>query len=84
MVVGNLFQQFYNMADSIVVGQLLGVNALAAVGGLVASVLRHLHPRPLSQDGHGVHEPHVLHLHDEVDSSAALVAAKAIAHLLIR
>lgn len=32
MVVGNLFQQFYNMADSIVVGQLLGVNALAAVG----------------------------------------------------
>ncbi len=32
MVVGNLFQQFYNMADSIVVGQFLGVNALAAVG----------------------------------------------------
>ena len=32
MVVGNLFQQFYNMADSVVVGQFLGVNALAAVG----------------------------------------------------
>ncbi len=32
MVIGNLFQQFYNMADSIVVGQFLGVNALAAVG----------------------------------------------------
>lgn len=32
MIVGNLFQQFYNMADSIVVGQFLGVNALAAVG----------------------------------------------------
>ena len=32
MVIGNLFQQFYNMADSIVVGQFLGVDALAAVG----------------------------------------------------
>ena len=29
---GNLFQQFYNMADSIIVGQLVGESALAAVG----------------------------------------------------
>lgn len=28
---GNLFQQFYNMADSLIVGQFLGSNALAAV-----------------------------------------------------
>ena len=24
MIIGNLFQQFYNMADSIIVGQLVG------------------------------------------------------------
>lgn len=32
MIIGNLFQQFYNMADSIIVGNLVGENALAAVG----------------------------------------------------
>lgn len=29
---GNLFQQFYNMVDSMIVGQYIGKNALAAVG----------------------------------------------------
>jgi len=32
VLFGNLFQQFYNMTDSIVVGRFVGVNALAAVG----------------------------------------------------
>ena len=32
LLVGNLFQQFYNLADSILVGRILGVNAFAAVG----------------------------------------------------
>lgn len=32
MLIGNLFQQAYNMADSIIVGQFLGSSALAAVG----------------------------------------------------
>ena len=32
LLVGNLFQQFYNLADSIIVGRILGVNAFAAVG----------------------------------------------------
>lgn len=32
VLVGNLFQQFYNMADAIIVGQFLGEDALAAVG----------------------------------------------------
>lgn len=32
LLVGNLFQQFYNLADSMIVGRLLGVNAFAAVG----------------------------------------------------
>jgi len=32
MIIGNLFQQLYTMVDSIVVGQYVGENALAAVG----------------------------------------------------
>ena len=32
MLVGNLFQQAYNLVDSIVVGQFVGASALAAVG----------------------------------------------------
>lgn len=31
-LIGNLFQQFYNIADTVIVGQILGVRALAAVG----------------------------------------------------
>ena len=32
MIVGNLFQQFYTMADSMIVGRFVGEDALAAVG----------------------------------------------------
>ena len=32
LLIGNLFQQAYNLADSIIVGRLLGADALAAVG----------------------------------------------------
>lgn len=32
MCLGNIFQQFYNIADSIIAGQFIGVNALAAIG----------------------------------------------------
>ena len=32
MLVGNLFQQLYNIVDSIIVGQFVGADALAAVG----------------------------------------------------
>ena len=32
MFLGNIFQQFYNIADSIIAGQFLGVRALAAIG----------------------------------------------------
>lgn len=32
LLIGNLFQQFYNMADTIIVGRTLGVKELAAVG----------------------------------------------------
>ena len=32
MIIGNLFQQFYTMVDSVVVGRFVSENALAAVG----------------------------------------------------
>jgi len=32
MIIGNLFQQFYNMVDSVVVGRFVSESALAAVG----------------------------------------------------
>ncbi len=36
MMAGNLLQQFYNIADTLIVGQALGKNALAAVGSAYA------------------------------------------------
>ena len=38
LLVGNIFQQFYSMVDSIVVGRYVGANALAAVGTCNSSV----------------------------------------------
>lgn len=32
LLIGNIFQQFYNMADTIIVGRTISVEALAAVG----------------------------------------------------
>lgn len=34
LLIGNVFQQFYNIADVIIVGRTIGVNALAAVGAV--------------------------------------------------
>ena len=36
MITGNLLQQFYNIADTLIVGRYLGVQALAAVGAAYA------------------------------------------------
>lgn len=36
MIIGNIFQQFYNMTDSAVVGHFVGESALAAVGASYA------------------------------------------------
>lgn len=36
MILGNLFQQFYNLADSMIVGKFVGADALAAVGASTA------------------------------------------------
>jgi len=32
LIIGNIFQQFYSIADTFIVGRTIGVNALAAVG----------------------------------------------------
>lgn len=32
MLIGNVFQQFYNLIDSVIVGKLVGADALAAIG----------------------------------------------------
>ena len=34
LMLGSLFQQFYNLADTIIVGRFVGVEALAAVGSV--------------------------------------------------
>ena len=39
LMVGNLFQQFYNTVDSIVVGRFVGTNALAAVSSVMFVIL---------------------------------------------
>lgn len=32
LLLGNIFQQFYNLADSIIVGKFINADALAAIG----------------------------------------------------
>ena len=39
MVVGNIFQQLYNLVDSMIVGQYVGKQALAAVGGATSTLI---------------------------------------------
>lgn len=49
LMLGNLFQQFYSLADTIIVGRFVGVNALAAVGatGSVNYLIRYWHVQRL-------------------------------------
>ena len=37
--IGNLFQQFYSMADTVIVGKFVGTKALAAVGSPTLSCI---------------------------------------------
>ena len=38
LLVGMLFQQFYSLVDTMIVGKFLGVESLAAVGSTVPSI----------------------------------------------
>ena len=40
VLIGNIFQQLYNISDILIVGRLLGVEALAAVGAAFRSQRR--------------------------------------------
>ena len=37
IAIGTLFQQFYSTVDAVIVGQFVGADALAAVGGKVCT-----------------------------------------------
>ena len=39
LIFANLFQQLYNTADAVIVGQFVGTQALAAVGGATGSLI---------------------------------------------
>ena len=39
LMLGSLFQQFYNLADTIIVGRFVGVEALAAVGSVGGGIM---------------------------------------------
>lgn len=39
MIIGNIFQQLYNVADSIIVGKFIGSDALAAVGSAFSTMV---------------------------------------------
>ena len=61
LLVGNIFQQFYNMADTIIVDRFVGANALAAVGstgtvmfliiGFAQGITCLLYTSPSARDG---------------------------------
>ena len=59
MIAGNLLQQFYNIADTLIVGKFLGRDALAAVGSAYTGTAAGRHCsgiRPdFSADGNFVH-----------------------------
>ena len=57
---------------------------LLAIPGLVLLVLRDFQPRPLGQRPHGVAVAQPLNFHLEIDDTAALVAAEAVEHALVR
>ena len=41
LMLGSLFQQFYNLADTIIVGRFVGVEALAAVGSVGGGIMEY-------------------------------------------
>ena len=40
IAIGTLFQQFYSTVDAVIVGQFVGADALAAVGGSAAVIVQ--------------------------------------------
>ena len=57
---------------------------LSLIGGAIGIILRDLKSRPLGKMPHGIGIVQGLHFHDEIDDTAALLAAEAVAEALIR
>lgn len=51
MILGDLLQQCYNIADTLIVGQFLGRDALAAFGLFYKNLSRHQRKSGLSRKG---------------------------------
>ena len=47
MILGDLLQQCYNIADTLIVGQFLGRNALAGLGLYIDDLFDFHHPWPV-------------------------------------
>lgn len=65
VLLGNIFQQFYNMADAIIVGQILGEDALAAVGATGSIIFLVLGLAMGASQGFGVLISHAFGARDE-------------------
>ena len=82
LILGNLLQQLYNTADSIIVGNYVGSNALAAVGALGvlnAAVVRCVHDRARAR-AEKVPDLHALHVFAHLDAAQALHALVVFAN----
>lgn len=89
LMVGNIFQQLYTVVDTMVVGQVLGVSALAAVGaadwtnwmmlGIIQGFTQGFSIRIAQDFGAGS----VQRIRKDITSSVILAAVLAVALLLI-
>ena len=57
MILGNLLQQCYNIADTLIVGRFLGKTALAAVGLYTDDLSDFHHPWPVHGKRRAVFHP---------------------------
>ena len=57
LLIGNIFQQLYNMVDSVIVGKYVGANALAAVGSCGSvNFLFLVHDRQMQKVRRNIHK----------------------------
>ena len=82
LVLGNLLQQLYNTADSVIVGNFVGSNALAAVGSSGALIYLLIAFSQGVSVGAGVVISHYLGADDSRNASAAVHTALAIVAIL--
>ena len=78
LILGNLLQQLYNTADSIIVGNFVGANALAAVGSSGSPIYLLIGFSQGVAVGAGVVVAQYLGAKDRVDTQLAVHTALAI------